>query len=87
MTWQNPPSSGLPPILPQPLGGFPSHVVADGEGSFRFDRTLNFCPMQPQNGSIPLAIDIAKHIDGGNTRPTVPGTDFFDYRIAGPVRH
>ncbi len=73
--WQNPPETGLPPILPQPLGGAPNTVVADHRGRFLFQRRLNFCPMEPQGGSIPLAIDIAKHIDGGNTygaSPEVP---------------
>ncbi len=73
--WQNPPESGLPPILPLPLGGAPNTAVADKRGRFSFERTLNFCPMETQNGSIPLAIDIAKHIDGGNTygaSPEVP---------------
>lgn len=64
--WQNPPASGLPPILPQPLGGAPNAVVVAKNGMFLFERTLNFCPMESQNGSIPLLIDIAKHIDGGN---------------------
>ncbi len=70
--WENPPDSGLPPILPQPLGGAPNAVVADKNGKFKFARTLNFCPMEVQNGSVPLAIDIAKHLDGGNTYGGVP---------------
>ena len=70
--WLNPPESGLPPVLPQPLGGAPNHVVADSRGRFTFERTLSFCPMELQNGSVPLAIDIAKHIDGGNSYGGVP---------------
>ncbi len=70
--WQNPPESGLPPILPQPLGGSPNVSVADRHGRFDFERNLNFCPMEPQNGSIPLAVDVAKHIDGGNSYGAVP---------------
>ncbi|MFQ5527420.1 MAG: hypothetical protein ACE5GX_14290 [Thermoanaerobaculia bacterium] len=70
--WLNPPDSGLPPVLPQPLGGAPNHVVADKQGKFTFERTLNFCPMEIQNGSVPLAIDVAKHLDGGNTYGGVP---------------
>jgi len=62
--WENPPDSGLPPLLPQPLGGAPNSVVANEKGRFRFQRTLNFCPMETQNGSTPLGIDIAKHVDG-----------------------
>ncbi|RMH19352.1 MAG: hypothetical protein D6696_10795 [Acidobacteria bacterium] len=75
IVWQNPPESGLPPILPQPLGGAPNTVVADPRGRFTFARALSFCPMEPQNGSVPLAIDVAKHLDGGNTyggTPEVP---------------
>lgn len=70
--WLNPPDSGLPPILPQPLGGVPNHVVADKNGKFKFDRELGFCPMEIQNGSTPLAIDVAKHLDGGNSYGGVP---------------
>ena len=71
--WENPPDSGLPPVLPQPLGGAPNVVVADKKGKFRFTRTLNFCPMVVQpNGSVPLAIDVAKHLDGGNSYAGVP---------------
>lgn len=72
VVWLNPPESGLPPVLPQPLGGVPNSTVADQNGRFRFSRTLNFCPMEPQNGSVPLAIDVAKHIDGGNTYGATP---------------
>ena len=70
--WANPPESGLPPVLPQPLGGAPNSVVADKHGKFTFERTLSFCPMEIQNGSVPLAVDIAKHLDGGNTYGGVP---------------
>ena len=69
------PESGLSPILPQPIGGAPNSTVADKRGRFSFARTLNFCPMEIQNGSVPLAIDIAKHLDGGNpygASPEVP---------------
>jgi hypothetical protein len=61
--WENTPDTGLPPILPQPLGGAPNVVIANSKGSFSFARELSFCPMEAQGGSVPLGIDIAKHID------------------------
>jgi hypothetical protein len=71
--WLNQPDSGLPPVLPQPLGGAPNAVVADKNGRFKFARALSFCPMEVQpNGSVPLAIDVAKHLDGGNSYGGVP---------------
>ena len=82
--WLNSPETGLPPILPQPLGGAPNTVVADKNGKFRFERSLNFCPMEPHNGSVPLAIDIAKHIDGGNTYGAVPETPLVEIGFIDP---
>ncbi len=74
MIWHNPPGSGLPEFLPQPPGGALNVVVASPKkGRFVYKRTLGFCPMKKrENGSVPLVIDIAKHIDGGGVYGAVP---------------
>ena len=65
LVWGNAPDSGLPPVLPQPLGGLPNTTSADEDGRFRFERELSFCPMHDDFGlSTPLAIDVASHLDG-----------------------
>ncbi|MGI9595531.1 MAG: hypothetical protein ACR2QK_05200 [Acidimicrobiales bacterium] len=65
LVWGNHPDTGLPPVVPQPLGGIPNTVTADVNGAFRFERQLAICPMRDEFGlSRPLAIDIASHPDG-----------------------
>lgn len=85
MVWGNAPESGLPPVIPQPLGGLPNAAVADSDGKFEFERFLGFCPMHDVFGlSTPLAIDIASHPDeviyGG-----YPDAPLVDVRFTDPV--
>ena len=58
--------------------------MTDKHGRFRFERSLNFCPMMPQNGSNALVIDIAKHIDGGNTYGANPEVPLAEIRFIDP---
>ena len=87
VTWQNPPSSGLPPILPQPLGGFPNHVVADGEGSFnvvfrkRQDYTMPWkvsaCFNVSQRDEVILAL-FKRHLRCGTLRRRRDGVWYYE---------
>lgn len=68
IVWGFPPDVGLPPVVPRPLGGFPNIAIPDKKSRVRFERTLAFCPMEPQVGPggvpmIPLAVDLATHPD------------------------
>lgn len=51
--------------LPLPFGGIPNTIVPNKRGFARFERELNYCPMDVQeDGSRLMFLDVATHLDG-----------------------
>lgn len=63
-----------------PLGGVPNAFVADSKGKARFERVLNFCPIDLAPGEVPLVVvDVVFHANQSlyGARPSLPRVKLF----------
>jgi hypothetical protein len=69
-----PPGGSQLAPLPLPFGGLPNVIVPNKRGVARFERELNYCPMDEQeDGSRLMFLDVATHFDG-DTYGATPAT-------------
>ncbi len=61
------PGTFIPTFMPVAFGGFPNLFVADSKGKGKFERILDYCPMDPTpDGSVLMFVDLAYYADGNS---------------------